>query len=151
MIKPARILLVEDNRMDVELLLDAFREVRLGNKIHVVRNGQEALDYLFGHGEYADRQEYPLPDLMLLDLKLPGIDGHEVLRQVKETPGLKRLPVIVLTSSKEQGDRALSYDSGANSYLVKPVSLDGFLEMTRQITDYWLLLNVGPPEWSDVT
>ena len=151
MMKPARILLVEDNRMDVELILDAFREARLGNKVHVARNGQEALDYLFGHGEYADRETYPLPDLMLLDLKMPGIDGHEVLRQVKETPDLKRLPVIVLTSSKEQGDRALSYDSGANSYLVKPVSLDGFLEMTRQITDYWLLLNVGPPEWSDVT
>ncbi len=147
MIKPARILLVEDNRMDVELLLDAFHEARLGNKIHVVRNGQEALDYLFGRGEYADRQEYPLPDLMLLDLKLPGIDGHEVLRQVKETPGLKRLPVIILTSSKEEGDRALSYDHGANSYLAKPVSLDGFLEMTRHITDYWLFLNVGPPEW----
>ena len=151
MIKPARILLVEDNRMDVELLLDAFRAARLGNKVHVVRNGQEALDYLLGHGEYANRQEYPLPDLMLLDLKMPGIDGHEVLRQVKETPGLKRLPVVVLTSSKEQGDRALSYDNGANSYLVKPVSLDGFLDMTRQITDYWLFLNVGPPEWSDVT
>jgi len=147
MIKPARILLVEDNRMDVELLLDAFRAARLGNKVHVVRNGQEALDYLLGHGEYANRQEYPLPDLMLLDLKMPGIDGHEVLRQVKETPGLKRLPVVVLTSSKEQGDRALSYDNGANSYLVKPVSLDGFLDMTRQITDYWLFLNVGPPEW----
>jgi len=146
MIKPARILLVEDNRMDVELLLDAFRQARLGNKIHIACNGQEALDYLFGHDEYADRDTYPLPDLILLDLKLPGIDGHEVLRRVKGTPGLKRLPIVILTSSKEEGDRAISYDNGANSYLVKPVSLDGFLEVTRQITDYWLLLNVGPPE-----
>ena len=147
MMKPARILLVEDNRMDVELILDAFREARLGNKVHVARNGQEALDYLFGHDEYADREAYPLPDLMLLDLKMPGIDGHEVLRQVKETPGLKRLPVVILTSSKEEGDLALSYDNGANSYLVKPVSFAGFLEMVHQVTDYWLLLNVGPPEW----
>jgi len=146
MAKPAHILLIEDNRMDVELILDAFREARLGNQIHVVRNGQEALDYLFGQGEYADRQAYPLPDLILLDLKLPGIDGHEVLRRVKETPGLKRLPVVVLTSSRKEGDRALSYDNGANSYLVKPVSFEGFLEVVRQVADYWLILNVGPPE-----
>ena len=146
MVKPAHILLVEDNRMDVELILDAFREARLGNQIRVVRNGQEALDYLFGQGEYADRQAYPLPDLILLDLKMPGIDGHEVLRRVKETPGLKRLPVVVLTSSREEGDRALSYDNGANSYLVKPVSFEGFLEVVRQVADYWLILNVGPPE-----
>ncbi len=146
MVKPAHILLVEDNRMDVELILDAFREARLGNQIHVVRNGQEALDYLFGQGEYADRQAYPLPDLILLDLKMPGIDGHEVLRRVKGTPGLKRLPVVVLTSSREEGDRALSYDNGANSYLVKPVSFEGFLEVVRQVADYWLILNVGPPE-----
>jgi CheY-like chemotaxis protein len=144
--KPAHILLVEDNRMDVELTMDAFREARLGNTVHVAWNGQEALDYLFGHGEYADRQAYPLPDLILLDLKLPGIDGHEVLRRVKGTPGLKRLLVVVLTSSKEEGDRALSYDSGANSYLVKPVSFEGFLEVVRQIGDYWLTLNVSPPE-----
>jgi CheY-like chemotaxis protein len=146
MVKPAHILLIEDNRMDVELILDAFREARLGNQIHVVRNGQEALNYLFGQGEYADRQAYPLPDLILLDLKMPGIDGHEVLRRVKETPGLKRLPVVVLTSSREEGDRALSYDNGANSYLVKPVSFAGFLEVVRQVADYWLILNVGPPE-----
>jgi len=149
MIKPARILLVEDNRMDVELILDAFRQARLGNEIHIARDGQEALDYLFGHGEYADRETYPLPDLILLDLKMPGIDGHEVLRRVKETPGIKRLPIVILTSSKEEGDCAISYDNGANSYLVKPVSFDGFLEVVRQLTSYWLLLNVGPPEWQD--
>ncbi len=144
--KRAHILLVEDNRMDVELTLDAFREARLGNTIHVAWNGQEALDYLFGHDEYADREVYPLPDLILLDLKMPGIDGHEVLRQIKETPILKRLPVVILTSSKEEGDRALSYDCGANSYLVKPVSFEGFLTVVRQVGDYWLTLNVGPPD-----
>jgi CheY-like chemotaxis protein len=144
--KSAHILLVEDNRMDVELTLDAFRQARLGNTVHVAWNGQEALDYLFGHGQYTDRQAYPLPDLILLDLKLPGIDGFEVLRRIKGTPGLKRLPVVILTSSEEEGDRALSYDTGANSYLVKPVSFEGFLEVVRQIGDYWLTLNVGPPE-----
>jgi CheY-like chemotaxis protein len=144
--KVAHILLVEDNRMDVELTLDAFREARLLNTVHVAPNGQDALDYVFGHGKYADRHTYPLPNLILLDLKLPGIDGFEVLRQIKETPILKRLPVIVLTSSKEEGDRALSYDIGANSYLVKPVSFEGFLAVVRQIEGYWLSLNVGPPE-----
>ena len=139
------ILLVEDNRMDVELTLDAFQEVRLMNPVQVAPNGQEALDYLFGRGKYADRETYPLPRLILLDLKLPGIDGFEVLRQVKSTPVLKRLPIIILTSSKDEGDRILSYDSGANSYLVKPVSFEGFLNVIRQIKGYWLSLNVEPP------
>lgn len=140
------ILLVEDNRMDVELTLDAFHEARLMNNIQVASNGQAALDYLFGRGQFADRTQYPLPDLILLDLKLPGIDGFEVLRQIKSAPILKRLPVVILTSSKEEGDRALSYDIGANSYLVKPVSFDGFLGVVRQIEGYWLSLNVGPPD-----
>ena len=144
--KSATILLVEDNRMDVELTLDAFREARLENKIQVVTNGQAALDYLFRRGSYADRNAYPMPDLILLDLKLPRVDGFEVLRQIKSTPILKRLPVIILTSSKDEGDRALSYDSGANSYLVKPVSFEGFLGVVRQIEGYWLSLNVAPPE-----
>jgi len=86
-----------------------------------------------------------LPGLVLLDLKMPGIDGFEVLRQIKSTAGLKRLPVIILTSSKEEGDRAMSYDNGANSYLVKPVSFEGFLDVVRTIGDYWLTLNMGPP------
>ncbi|MFZ6029679.1 MAG: response regulator [Chloroflexota bacterium] len=144
--KLAHILLVEDNRMDVELTLDAFREARLINRVYVASNGQKALNYIFGKDEYADRESYPLPNLILLDLKLPGIDGFEVLRQIKNTPLLKRIPVVVLTSSKEEGDRALSYDSGANSYLVKPVSFEGFLEVVRQIEGYWLSLNVAPPE-----
>ena len=141
----AHILLVEDNRMDVELTLDAFREARLLNAIHVAPNGQDALDYLFGEGKYTDRTRFPLPSLVLLDLKLPGIDGFEVLRRIKSTPMLKRLPVIILTSSKEEGDRAFSYDNGANSYLVKPVSFDGFLDVVRKIEGYWLALNVAPP------
>ncbi|NQV01404.1 MAG: response regulator [Bacteroidia bacterium] len=145
MTKPATILLVEHQRMDIELTLDAFREARLANSIRVATSGEEALDYLFGKGEFANRIEHPLPDLILLDLKMPGIDGFEVLKQVKKAEKLKWIPVVVLTSSKEEGDRAMSYDLGANSYLVKPVSFDGFLHMVKEIREYWIVLNVKPP------
>jgi CheY-like chemotaxis protein len=141
----ARMLLVDDNAMDVELALDAFNEVRLSNQIDVARSGQEALDRLFGRGPRADRGRHPLPDLILLDLKMPGIDGFEVLRQIKGTPVLRRIPVVILTSSREEGDRAMSYDTGANSYVVKPLSFVGLLEVVKKIHDYWLALNVGPP------
>ena len=142
---PALILLVEDNRMDVELILEAFKEARLGNKIQVTYTGEDALDYVYGRGPYADRSVYPPPDLILLDLKLPGIDGHEILRRVKGTEGLKRLPVVILTSSRDEGDRAMSYDIGANSYLVKPVDFNEFIKVVQQVADYWLVLNVEPP------
>ncbi|MDD2901140.1 MAG: response regulator [Syntrophales bacterium] len=145
MAKAAHILLVEDNRLDIELTLDAFREARLGNSVHVALNGAEALNYLFGREQYGDRDKYPLPDIILLDLKMPGIDGFEVLRRVKAEPEVKRIPVIILTSSREEGDLALSYDCGANSYLVKPVSFEGFLKVVQQVQDYWLILNMGPP------
>ncbi|MBI5929620.1 MAG: response regulator [Chloroflexi bacterium] len=139
------ILLIEDNRLDVELTLDAFQEAQLGDRVYVVRSGQEALSYLFGQEPYHNREIYPMPDLVLLDLKLPGLDGHEVLRQVKSAPYLKRLPVIILTSSQEHADLIRSYDSGANSYLVKPVSANGFLDVVRKIDQYWLTLNISPP------
>jgi CheY-like chemotaxis protein len=145
MTRSAHILLVENNRMDVELTLDAFRERRLGNTIHTATNGQEALYYLNGSGEFSDRTRYPLPDIILLDLKMPVMDGHEVLRRLKQTPLLKRIPVIVLSSSKEEGDLAMTYDNGANSYLVKPVSFDGFLDVVNCIDNYWLMLNVPAP------
>lgn len=143
--KKALILLVEDNKMDVALTLDAFREAHLINKIQVAHNGEEALQYLFGEGEFADRKAYPMPSIVLLDLKMPGIDGFEVLRRIKSTDEIKRIPVIILTSSKEEGDRALGYDYGANSYLVKPVSFEGFLEVVKKVLDYWITLNVEPP------
>lgn len=131
--------------MDIVLTLDAFREARLKNNITVARNGQEALDYLFGRDKYSDRTQYPMPNLILLDLKMPGIDGFEVLRQIKGTEFLKRIPVVILTSSKEEGDRALSYDIGANSYLLKPVSFDGFTDVVKKIGDYWFTLNISAP------
>lgn len=142
----ARILLVEDNKHDIELTLDAFSQVQLANEIQVIETGDEALNFLLGHGEFADREKHPLPDLVLLDLKLPGIDGIEILRRTKETPIIKRIPVIVLTSSEEEGDRALSYDIGANSYLVKPVSFNDFLKVAQLVGNYWLSLNVAPPK-----
>lgn len=144
--KLATILLVEDNEMDVELTLDAFKEAKLLNKIHVASTGEEALSYLLGTEKYSDRNSYPIPDLVLLDLKLPGIDGFDVLQKLKSTHILKRIPVIILTSSKEEADRTLSYDIGTNSYLIKPISFDGFLEVVKQITNYWLTLNVAPPK-----
>jgi len=142
----AKILYVEDREMDVVLALDAFKQFDLNNHIHVVRNGQEALDYLFGEGEYADKSSSPLPDLILLDLKLPGISGHEVLRKIKTTQSLWHIPVVILSSSKEEGDLALSYSSGANSYLVKPIRFEGFIEIVGLISEYWLSLNIEAPK-----
>jgi CheY-like chemotaxis protein len=142
----SNILLVDDNKMDIELTLDAFKEARVKNPIHVANDGEQALDYLFGRNQYFDREKFPLPDVVLLDLKMPKIDGFEVLRQIKSCDVLKRIPVIILTSSKEEGDRALSYDNGANSYLVKPVSFEGFLKVIKKVVEYWLVLNVSPPK-----
>jgi CheY-like chemotaxis protein len=144
--KLAQILLVEDNHMDEVLTLDAFREAHLENPICVVRSGEEALRYMFAEAEFTDRKANPLPDLILLDLKLPGISGNEVLAKIKTTPLLKRIPVIIMTSSKAEGDLEMSYDLGANSYLVKPVTFDGFFRVVRQINDYWLSLNVLCPK-----
>ena len=139
-----RVLLVDDDRLDVELALDAFREVGLSEITHVATSGEEALAYLFGEGPYADRRRYPMPDLVLLDLKMPGLSGHDVLVRIKATPGLRRLPVVILSSSHEEEDLKRCYDNGANSYLVKPASYEGLLALTRRINQYWLMLNVPP-------
>lgn len=140
-----RVLFVDDSSMDAELALEAFRQAGLADRAEILGGGQEALDYLFGVGRYADRVRHPLPDVVLLDLKMPVIDGFEVLRRVKSTPVLRRIPIVVLTSSREEGDRALSYDIGANSYLVKPVSFEAFVSVVAAVGDYWLSLNESPP------
>jgi CheY-like chemotaxis protein len=142
----AQIMLVEDNYMDIRLTLDAFKEAKLSNEINVFRNGAEALDFLFGRDKFADRALFPLPDIILLDLNMPGINGFDVLKQLKNTDKLKRIPVIILTSSKEAADRALSYDIGANSYLLKPISFNVFVEVVKKVSDYWFTLNISAPE-----
>ena len=135
------ILIVEDNPDDVLLLLRAFKKNNIENKIVVTNDGVEALDYLFGSGEYADRDVSLLPHLILLDLKLPKIDGLEVLQRLRADSRTKYVPVVVLTSSVEQQDIVKSYDLGANSYVQKPVNFEEFIEATRQLGLYWLVIN----------
>ena len=135
------ILLVEDNPNDVELTLHAFKKHNLTNKIHVVRDGAEALDFLFGTGESAGRVPAHAPRVILLDLKLPKVDGLEVLKKIKSDPRTKAIPVVVLTSSREESDLVASYELGVNSYIRKPVDFEQFTESVRTIGLYWLLLN----------
>ena len=135
------ILLVEDNPNDVELTLHAFKKNNLANRIFVVRDGEEALNYLFAQGEYAERNINHRPKVILLDLKLPKVDGLEVLRRIKADPHTKTIPVVVLTSSREDRDIVESYSLGVNSYIRKPVDFDQFTESVRTIGLYWLLLN----------
>jgi len=138
------ILLVEDNPNDVELTLHAFRKNNLTNRIHVVRDGAEALDFIFCTGAYADRNIQNSPKVVLLDLKLPKVDGLEVLRSIKADPRTQQIPVVALTSSREERDVVESYHLGVNSYIVKPVDFDQFIEAARQLGLYWLLLNKSP-------
>ncbi|MDO8206883.1 MAG: response regulator [Gallionella sp.] len=135
------ILLVEDNPDDEELTRLAFEECRVANKLVVVRDGQEALDYLFLTGAYADRDASEVPQVILLDMKLPKLDGLEVLYRVRADERTKLLPVVVLTSSKEEKDIVESYELGANSYIQKPVDYLQFTEVVQQLGLYWLVLN----------
>ncbi len=139
------ILLVEDNQDDEELALLAFEKGKVANEVVVARDGVEALDYLFATGAHAGRDVGDLPQLMLLDLKLPRLDGHEVLRRVRADPRTRRLPIVALTSSKEEEDIIRAYDLGVNSYVRKPVAFDQFVEAVRQLQVYWLVLNEVPP------
>jgi len=137
-------LLVEDSPDDAELTIRAFEKSRLVNEVVLVRDGQEALDYLFGTGAHAGRDLSVMPELVLLDLKLPKLGGLEVLRRMRQDPRTRRQPVVVLTSSNEEQDIITSYDLGANSFVRKPVDFEQFLEAARQLGLYWLVLNSPP-------
>lgn len=138
------ILLVEDNKDDLELALHALRKERLANRIQIVRDGEEALDFLFCRGQFIDRAPNHQPRLVLLDLKLPKVDGLEVLKQLKSNSQTKNIPVVILTSSKEERDLVSSYNLGANSYIQKPVDFDQFRETVKQVGLYWLVVNQAP-------
>ena len=139
------ILLVEDNPDDIDLTKRAFARAKVANEIVVVTDGEEALEYLFATNRYADRRPDDLPQVVLLDLKLPKVDGHEVLRTLRSHDATRRLPVVVLTSSNEERDIIASYDLGANSFVRKPVDFAQFLEAAQQLGLYWLVLNCAPP------
>jgi len=139
------ILLVEDNPDDEILTIRAFRKNNIKNEIVVARDGEEALDFLFGRGEFAERDSQRFPEVVLLDLKLPKVDGLEVLRQIRADPRTHLLPVVILTSSKEEQDLIEGYSRGANSYVRKPVDFNQFVEAVRQLGLYWLVLNEPPP------
>lgn len=138
------ILLVEDSPDDAELALHALRREHLANNIFVVRDGEEALDFIFCRGPFAERSFEQPPKLILLDLKLPKVDGIEVLKQLKNDPRTRAIPVVVLTSSKEERDLVRSYDLGANSYIQKPVDFEQFRETVKTLGLYWMVINQRP-------
>ena len=148
-ISECTILLAEDDPDAVFLLRRALQKANVKNPIEVARDGQEAIDYLSNQGAYADRERYRLPVLMLLDLKMPRKSGFEVLEWLRQQPRLKRLIVVVLTSSNQVADISRAYDLGGNSYLVKPADFDALIKMTRDISEYWLILNERPDLQSD--
>jgi two-component system, response regulator len=138
------ILLVEDNPSDIKLALHAFKINKLANQVHVVRDGAEALEFIFCTDRYASRKFADRPKVILLDLKLPFVDGVEVLRRIKVDPRTRIIPIVVMTTSKEDRDMVESYHLGVNSYIVKPVDFDQFTEAVRHLGYYWLLLNQLP-------
>lgn len=140
------ILLVEDNQDDEALSLRAFEKNKIRNPVVVVRDGQEALDWLFGQGKFAGRDPSDHPAVVLLDLKLPKVDGLEVLRRVRANPVTRLTPIVILTSSREERDRLDGYALGANSYIQKPVDFEQFVDAIRQLGLYWLVLNEPPPQ-----
>ena len=138
------LLLVEDNPNDVELTLSALKEANLANEVIVANDGEQALDYLFRRGRHVGRKTGQ-PGVILLDLKMPKVDGHEVLKQIRSDPELRLIPVVILTSSREERDLFQSYDNGANSYVVKPVDFDEFITAISKLGVFWALLNEPPP------
>ena len=144
--EPLHILLVEDNEAHAELVIRGMRDQQVANKIHHVADGEKALDYLFAREAYADPKKSPRPNLILLDLRLPRVDGLEVLKTIKTTPALLRIPVVILTSSDAESDIAKSYDYHANSYIVKPLDFKTFTRLVKDLGFYWLGWNTKPIE-----
>ncbi|MCQ8894541.1 MAG: response regulator [Methanolinea sp.] len=142
--QPSEILLVEDNPNDVELILYIFQWCNLSDRVHVAWNGEEALDYVFGTGPYRERDITIQPNVILLDLKLPKVDGIEVLKRLKSDEKTRTIPVVVLTSSREERDIVESYNLGVNSYIVKPVKFDDFANVIRELGLYWRMINQPP-------
>ena len=143
--RETEILLVEDNADDLELTLHALRSNKVVNKIEVARDGEEALDFLYCRGRFAGRLQGAKPNLVLLDLKLPKVDGLEVLREIRNHPATRTIPVVILTSSKEEKDLVMGYRLGVNSYIQKPVDFQQFRDTVRQLGLYWLVVNQPPP------
>ena len=142
--EPLHILLVEDNEAHAELVIRGMRDQQVANKIHHVVDGEQALDYLFMRGAYADSKQNPRPNLVLLDLRLPRVDGLDVLHTIKTTPSLMRIPVVILTSSDAESDIAKSFDYHANSYVVKPLDFKTFTKLMKDLGFYWLGWNAKP-------
>jgi len=142
--EPVEILLVEDNPHDEELTLRTFKRHGISNRVHVVHDGEEAIEFLFCQGRYVQRSPRNVPNVILLDIKLPKVDGLEVLRRVKADGQLRRVPVVLLTSSREETDVLRGYDLGANSYIVKPIDFEQFTTTTHELGMYWMLLNKAP-------
>lgn len=143
-VNPINILLVEDSPDDIELILRAFRKSGMKNRVYVVKDGQEALNYAYHRGRHRDEEKAPPPGLILMDIYLPKVDGIEVLKQLKSDPKLRKIPVVMLTSSESDPDIEKSYQLGANSYIVKPVTPDKFTETIHQIEFYWVVVNSLP-------
>lgn len=142
--EPFEILLVEDNEDHAELIMRSLKDNRVANRVHLVVNGRDALDYLFRRGEYTDVDKYPMPHVILLDLRLPMIDGLAVLKEIKESEELNTIPVVILTTSESEKDIAQAYELHANSYVVKPVDFKSFTELMRELGFYWLGWNRSP-------
>lgn len=136
-VRPIEILLVEDNPVDVRLTQEGLKEAKVATHLHAIMDGKSALDFLFRRGEYTDA---PKPDVILLDLNLPGVDGRTILKQIKDDPGLRVIPVVVITSSEAESDILKSYESHANCFISKPIDFDGFLDVVRSIENFWFTI-----------
>ncbi len=145
-IRPANILLVEDNPADQRLTLRAFNQGRIKTNINIVQDGQEAMDYLLSKGEFAEAGKFPFPDLVLLDINMPRMDGKQVLKEIRSNPQLSTLPVIILTTSDQERDVLESYQLGVNAYINKPVKMSDFMDLITKLEDFWLNLTILPPK-----